>query len=535
MKKLGSLLRMTLALVALCIALVLQADLFFNLLPNRAEQARELRKNVAQVLAVQVASLLEIDDQRTLQRTLNDIAARDKSMLSLGIRQVDGTLLLQAGDHLNTWQLVNPNNAQIEQLSVPFYTRGKHWGTFEIAFDNASKATIWRWLTEPIVVLLLFMATAGTLTFGLYIKRALQHLDPSSVIPERVQGAFDAMAEGVVVLDPRGRILLANKAFRKLNNPTESLPLGSTLSTLPWLAPAFSTSAPPPWIRAMSERAANAGHTLEILDAGDDKRRLIVNCAPITDSGGNVRGCLTTFSDVSELHRTNEMLRTTLAELSAAKDEVQLKNEELKRLATRDPMTGCLNRRAFNEEFEVLFQQARDNKQPLSCVMMDIDHFKKVNDTFGHAVGDRVIKEVARKLHDASRANDLVCRYGGEEFCIVVPHIDKDRALAFAERVRLKIEQECAAALRDIQGLNVTVSLGVDMLVDEVPNPPALIDRADQGLYRAKRTGRNRVCLFEPEALASEASSHAATGTPNQASILPPSPNLAPPAEGSQS
>lgn len=501
MKRFGPLFRMTLALVALCIALVLQADLFFNLLPNRAEQASQLRKDQAQVLAVQVASLLELDDQKTLQRTLNDVVARNKEIQSMGVRQVDGTLLMQAGDHLNTWQLISTNNAKLEQLSVPFNSRGQHWGTFEVAFNKATKASVWRWLTEPVVVLLMFIATAGTLTFGLYIKRALQHLDPSSVIPERVQGAFDAMAEGVVVLDARGRILLANKAFRKLNTSSETLPLGSALSSLPWLAKAIPSSGPPPpWLRAISERAANAGHTLEIVDEGEDKRRLIVNCAPITDPGGNVRGCLTTFSDVSELHKTNEMLRTTLGELSAAKDEVQRKNEELKRLATRDPMTGCLNRRAFNEEFEVLFQKARESKQPLGCIMMDIDHFKKVNDTFGHAVGDRVIKEVARKLHDASRANDLVCRYGGEEFCVVVPQIDKDKALAFAERVRAKIEQECAAALRDIQGLKVTVSLGVDMLVDEVPNPPALIDRADQGLYRAKRTGRNRVCIYDPDA-----------------------------------
>jgi diguanylate cyclase (GGDEF)-like protein len=195
-------------------------------------------------------------------------------------------------------------------------------------------------------------------------------------------------------------------------------------------------------------------------------------------------------------------LLLTLAELSAAKDEVQLKNEELKRLATRDPMTGCLNRRAFNEEFAALFQRARVGGQPLSCVMLDIDHFKRVNDSFGHAVGDRVIQEVAKKLHEASRSGDLVCRYGGEEFCVVVPGLEMVQAMAFAERLRLSVERECASALRDIEGLHVTVSLGVDVLTDQVPSPSALIDRADHGLYRAKRSGRNQVCGFAPDATA---------------------------------
>lgn len=505
MKPLGPLFKLTLALVALCSTLVMLADLFFGLMPDRAAQTLALRKNVAEAVAVQVAALLEGDDQRALQRTLAGVAARTQGVLSLGVRRADGVLVMQAGDHAKTWRNVDADRSQPDQLSMALHSGDQRWGTFEIAFKGTPGNGVPQWLTEPVVIMLLFLSTAGTLAFGLYMRRALQHLDPASVIPERVQGAFDAMAEGVVVLDVRGRVLLANKAFRALHADAGALRLGHSLSILPWLASALpEDGSTHPWARAMVERTANAGHTLELSDEGNGTRRLVVNCAPVTDTSGRVRGCLTTFSDVSELHRSNQTLRVTLAELSAAKDQVQLKNEELKRLATRDPMTGCLNRRAFNEEFEPMFQSARARATPLSFVMLDIDHFKRVNDNFGHAVGDRVILEVAKKLQDASRTGDLVCRYGGEEFCVVVPGLDLAQAMAFAERVRVKVERECAAALRDIEGLRVTISLGVDVLTAQVPSPSVLIDRADQGLYRAKRTGRNRVCAFEPGSSAAE-------------------------------
>ncbi len=503
MKRPGPLLKMTLALVALCGTLIVLADLLFGVVPDRATQTRELRRNVAEALAVQVATLIEADDGRSLQRTLDRVAARSESVLSFGIRRADGVLVVQAGDHASAWRGVEAGRSRLDEVSVPLNAGGQPWGTFEIAFKPPPVHALVQWLREPLVVVLLFLSTFGTLVFGLYMRRALQHLDPASVIPERVQGAFDAMAEGVVVLDARGRVLLANQAFGKLHAQAEAGPLqlGHSLSRLSWLAAALPASlSEHPWNQAMATRAANAGQTIELADREALARRLVVNCAPITDPGGGIRGCLATFSDVSELHRTNAALVVALAELSAAKDEVQAKNEELKRLATRDPMTGCLNRRAFNEELATLFQQARSRSAPLGCVMLDIDHFKKVNDTFGHAVGDRVIQEVSKKLHESARSGDLVCRYGGEEFCLVVPGLDLPLAMKFAERVRAKVEQECSAALRDIAGLQVRISLGVDVLADDVATPAALIDRADQGLYLAKRNGRNQVCAFLQQA-----------------------------------
>lgn len=497
MKAAGPLLKMTMALVALCGTLVLLADLFFGVFPDRAAQAREVRKHMAESLAVQVAALLQEDDRAALQRTLDNVAARHEALRSLAVRRADGQIVVQAGDHQQAWRSSVGDASRLEQVTVPLTAGGQRWGTFEMAFGGEPVLAVRHWLADPLVITLLFVGSVGSLVFALYLRRALQHLDPASVIPERVQGAFDAMAEGVVVLDARGRVLLANRAFRGLHRDAAALRPGGTLSSIDWLAAALPDDpSTHPWTRAMSQRAPDAGHTLEVADEGESPRQLVISCAPIADAGGSVRGCLVTFNDVTALHRANVALRDTLAALSASKDEIERKNGELQRLATRDPLTGCLNRRAFLDALERTMAHAGSAGLEVSCVMIDIDHFKAVNDTHGHAVGDRVIQEVAKKILECARTTDLVCRYGGEEFCVIVPGLDKQQVFAFAERVRARIERELAGGLREVPGVAVTVSAGVESQPAHRRDPTSLIDRADQALYRAKRSGRNRVCTY---------------------------------------
>ena len=114
-----------------------------------------------------------------------------------------------------------------------------------------------------------------------------------------------------------------------------------------------------------------------------------------------------------------------------------------------DPLTGCLNRRAFNEKFDTLFNQARREGNELSCIMTDLDHFKAVNDTYGHGVGNEVIKLLAEILHANTRKDDLVGRYGGEEFCIVLPGLTTEQTMSIAERIRTSIKAYSAKKFAD--------------------------------------------------------------------------------------
>jgi diguanylate cyclase (GGDEF)-like protein len=503
MKRPSPLVQMTMALVALCSTLVLLGSLFLNTMPDRRAQELALRKSVSEALAVQMAEMLRRDDPREIEKSMTTIVARTAGLRSVGVRRSDGTLVLQAGPHAQQWQLGDDDRSRPEQVTVPLQAEGQRWGRFEAAFAPDDSSMVMSFLREPLVQMLLFIGVSGWLVFGLYLRRALQHLDPSSVVPERVQGAFDAMAEGVVVLDARGRVMLSNKAFRGLHPELAEVRAGSTLSALPWLADSLPADvAQHPWSRAMSERAANAGTTLEA-GQGDTQRHLVVNAAPIADVGGAVRGCMVTFDDMSALHRANAALRHAMGELAASKQDVEAKNRELERLATRDPLTGALNRRAFHAALESAQRKALGEGRPLSCLMVDIDHFKLINDAHGHGIGDRVIQEVARKLHESARATDLVCRWGGEEFCVIVTGLDARESLEFAERVRMRIERECGAGVREQPGLAVSASVGLAMLSPQLSTPLALIDRADQALYRAKRAGRNRVATDFPVASAS--------------------------------
>ena len=496
MKISSPLVQMTVALVALTGTLLMLADLFFGVLSNRDVEAMRARKQIGESLAVQVATLMERDERELLRRTLAAVVERNAEIRSLAIRRADGQVVMQFGNHQEAWHESAGERSTINQVAVPLNAGAGRWGQFEVAFRGPTGNAVVRWLSEPMVLMLLFMSTVGAVAFGLYLRRALQHLDPASVIPDRVQGAFDTMSEGVVVLDTRGRVLLTNKAFRGLHADAAAARTGASLSALPWLAPSLPADASDhPWARAMNERTMVTGLTLNV-GAADHVRHLVVNCAPIADPGGAARGCLATFNDVTELHRANAQLRDTLEQLSSSNAMIGLKNQELHRMATRDALSGCLNRRAFHEQLTPLFARSQKQALPLSCLMIDIDNFKAVNDTHGHATGDRVIQEVAKQIAAAAHAEDLVCRYGGEEFCLAAANLGVEETRALAEQIRLRVERDAGAALHDVPQLKVTISVGVHTRGAGAASVAELIDRADQAMYRSKRTGRNRVSMF---------------------------------------
>jgi diguanylate cyclase (GGDEF)-like protein/putative nucleotidyltransferase with HDIG domain len=153
-------------------------------------------------------------------------------------------------------------------------------------------------------------------------------------------------------------------------------------------------------------------------------------------------------------------------------------------------LTGCLNRRTFFEIFDKEWKAAHRHHAPLCCFMVDVDHFKSVNDNHGHSVGDDVLRRVAEAIQSSSRDADVVCRYGGEEFCVLLPQSDLEQATAAAERLRVSIEQ------LEFEQLSVTASLGVSSIALGAANPQDLLDQADKCLYAAKRGGRNQVVTW---------------------------------------
>lgn len=167
--------------------------------------------------------------------------------------------------------------------------------------------------------------------------------------------------------------------------------------------------------------------------------------------------------------------------------------------ANHDTLTGLYNRRFFEKQLKLEIAASRRSKLPLSLLMLDIDHFKKVNDTYGHLVGDRTLAFLASELRKQSRKYDVVCRYGGEEFLMLLPQTTLANAQLVAERIRMQVSK--LELISNQEKVHFSISLGLTCLNDENSDIETIINEADQAMYQAKTAGRNRVEVF-PNSLA---------------------------------
>ena len=180
-------------------------------------------------------------------------------------------------------------------------------------------------------------------------------------------------------------------------------------------------------------------------------------------------------------------LREGRETLDAANETLRRKNEELERLSVTDGLTGLYNRRRLMETLTDEARRSQRLKHTFAVLMVDVDHFKKYNDSFGHQAGDAVLTKVAGLLREATREVDFVARYGGEEFLILLPETGMGEALDIAERIRTRIAAEV------FHGGHMTVSIGVSEFPLHGENADQVVGAADEALYEAKREGRDKV------------------------------------------
>jgi diguanylate cyclase (GGDEF)-like protein len=496
----GPVSRIALGLVSLAAFLLLTADLLLGLVPDQSDIAKQVRKRSAEALAVQLAALVQAEHYDILRRTLHAVISRDTEVLSIGVRRADGEMMAETGNHAKHWVAPSGNKSTLTSVVVPISATNGVWGQVEMAYTPAIPRTLVEWLRYPGVGLTLLLLTLGFVMFYLYLRRILQRLDPSAAIPDRVRTAFDALSEGVLIIDKQGHILLANSTFRGMHPGANIELTGKRIKDLPWLMAAVGEDLEQhPWNRAMRDAAGVTGETIKIAQDGPEPLKTVINCAPVQDDRGSVRGCLITFDDLSMVEHMNQALLDSVAQLEVAKRKIEQQNEELKRIADRDQLTGVLTRRAFLEQAQQAFLTIASQRGDLSCLMGDIDHFKAINDRYGHLVGDQAIQHVAQALAQVVRPTDIVCRYGGEEFCILLPGLPAEQAAQLAERMRARIETGCGASVIPGENVRITASFGVAGMSFGGSTLAEVIKQADQALYAAKAAGRNRVARYDVE------------------------------------
>ncbi len=485
--------RLSIVLVILTINLLFLANLL-GFIPDATKSSLELRKSLSESLALQFSVSAAKGEFQTIQSTLRAVVERNDNIRSAAIRTNDGKLVALVGEHLANWKAPADGKSSATHVHVPVFLNDKNWATVEIHFAPLWANNLASGFTNSFVGLLCFIAIGGLLCYFFVIRKTLRVLDPSAVIPARVQNAFDVLQEGVLVLDEKEHIVMANKAFASLFGKSPSAMIGLKGSELGWLdCQSPNQISQLPWFTVLQDEKEHKGASLKLLDRHGRKIELAVLAGMVTDNDGNGRGTLVTFNDITKLEEKNFELTDMIGKLQVANDEIKVKSQELETLASLDPLTLCLNRRSLALRFNALFTQAKTDGSSLSCLMLDIDFFKSVNDRYGHAVGDQVIKAVADVLKTYTRDTDSVGRYGGEEFCVILPELKLDKAVQIAERIREAIEKESC------KGVKVTTSLGVSTLESNTINPDELIDKADKALYTAKKSGRNRVIIWGKE------------------------------------
>ena len=329
---------------------------------------------------------------------------------------------------------------------------------------------------------------------GLWIMAIAHDLSARQEQLERIRllgTALEAAASAVAISDPEGRCLWVNSAFTALTGYEPGEIVGRPLSVLKSGVhdPAFyaelwaTIEAGQPWHGQIVNRH-RLGHTYT-------EEQTI---APVRDEAGHITHYVAIKQDVTGRLRMQADLLAANRKLTQQVEQIEALRERLHEQAVRDPLTGLYNRRFLTETLERELARARRQQAPLAVVLLDADHFKQVNDTSGHRAGDQLLRALAGLLLEQTRREDLVCRYGGEEFVVLMPGAALESALARAEGWRAAVE-----ALRLVyegRPVQVTISAGVATYPQDGGDEDSLLRAADEALYRSKAGGRNRVSAY---------------------------------------
>ncbi len=312
----GTTLRIAGGLVSLLVTLLLIAA-FIGLLPDRNAQTLAARAAVAEIIASNTSIFVTRSELRRIEANLQFTMKRNPDILSAAVRKSDGQSLVTLGLHEGNWVADGDTNSQ---LVVPIWSGDTQWGQVELRYQPLRKSGLLGFMQEPIALLLGFMSLGCGILFFLYLRRMLKHLDPSQAIPDRVRAALDTMAEGLLVLDAKQNVVLANEAFAQIvDKPAQSL-IGKKVDSFDWTNQEGRRlrRAELPWTATLEQGEPLKNRVVRLAMLGRQPVTFQANSSPVFTANDKVGGALVSFDDISELEEKEAQLRESKREAEEA-------------------------------------------------------------------------------------------------------------------------------------------------------------------------------------------------------------------------
>ncbi len=478
--------KLALVLVALSAGPMMLAAMFGLISIDDSGLVR-VRISLVEQIATSVSGNLDARSNRTAVRICEKFLQQKPELKGIRIARFDDLVIYQSAHFAEHWNSELGDTSTRDQMRIPIKRGDQDWARIDVLFATPAwyEVGLVRFVGYTLIALAL-----NSISFVLFLNRSLSVLEPTNAVPRRVRNTLDTIAGGVVVLDSHGKIMLANQSFlTAVALPTEKI-VGSKLDELPWRLP---DSQDAPWNVVLNDKQKTEGSKIFLSIDKEHERCFVVNATPVWNGDEKLAGALISFEDVTALEEQRKSLVSAMGELEASKEKIRLQNERLQELASRDALTGALNRRMLYEHMETMWSEIDSQPAGMITMMMDIDHFKKLNDRHGHAAGDAVLKDVVKILHATVGTDGIVGRYGGEEFCVLMRNADTQAAMAMAERIRSEIQVQL------VKPYSVTTSIGVSSSTGGAASYKELLERADKALYAAKHGGRNQSKLWSLE------------------------------------
>lgn len=322
------------------------------------------------------------------------------------------------------------------------------------------------------------LSPLGFTLMGIFFATAIFHNRMSGIIPMARDNVIESMCDAMIVLDENETIIDINSSALQLLRAESSEIMGKIITELSH-----------PWNELTTKNKGGLFTQPEIiLNIAGREHYFDLRISPMKSPHKYYAGRIIILRDITSRKQAENQLQNMLLELKALQ-------EELQEQAVRDPLTDLYNRRYLEEIVLEKLSEASQEIYPISVAIMDIDHFKEINDTYGHEAGDVVQKHVANILKKHSRAKDLVFRYGGDEFLILLPATSSQTAYQYAERLRARFEDSCVEY--GGEKIAVTMSIGIAAFFTGKEKPAQVLINADDALYQAKADGRNCVIMSE--------------------------------------